>query len=183
MNWQTTKKAIGHTFSTLILLILAIVLLNVAISKASGKNPSIFGYEMKAVLSGSMEPGIKTGSIILMKQKSQGDQYKKGDVITFITKENLLITHRIEEVHAKGRYFTTKGDNNNGPDLDPVYIENIIAQYTGVAIPYAGYMFKWTDSSLGAALILFLPGILLIGYGFLTVWRTVRMAKSYQTIR
>lgn len=180
MKWRTAKKVMGDIGSALIFIILAIVLLNVVTSKVSGKNPAIFGYEMKAVLSGSMEPGIKTGSIILIKQKSEGDQYTKGDVITFVTKDNILVTHRIEEVLEKGRQFITKGDHNNGPDLDPVYIENIIGHYTGITLPYAGYLFKFTDSKLGAGLILFLPGILLMGYGILTVWRSIRVSAGYK---
>lgn len=180
MKWQTMKKVIGNIVSSLMFIILVVVLFNVVTSKVSGKNPSIFGYEMKAVLSGSMEPGIKTGSIILIKQKSEGDQYKEGDVITFVTKENLLVTHRVEEVQEKGRQFITKGDNNNGPDLEPVYLENIIGHYTGITIPYVGYLFKFTDSKLGAGLILFLPGILLAGYGFLTVWRSIRVSAGYK---
>ncbi len=162
------------------MIILAVILFNVVTAKMTGENPSIFGYQMKAVLSGSMEPDIKTGSIIFIKVASEGDQFEKGDVITFITKENFLVTHRIAEVKDRGSHFITKGDNNNGPDLEPVHIKNIVGRYTGLTIPYVGYAFKITETRLGAALILLLPGILLIGYGLITLWRTMRIRENYR---
>ncbi|GIN21815.1 MAG TPA: signal peptidase I [Bacillus bacterium] len=180
MKWQKTKKAISNIGSTLSLIVLAVILINVVTSKMSGEYPSIFGYQMKAVLSGSMEPDIKTGSIIFIKITSEGDRFEKGDVITFITKENVLVTHRITEIKDGGSRFITKGDNNNGPDLEPVHIKNIVGQYTGITIPYAGYLFKITESQLGAALLLFLPGILLVGYGLITLWRTMRIPEKYK---
>ncbi|WP_313430505.1 signal peptidase I SipW [Siminovitchia terrae] len=180
MKWQKTKKAIGNIGSTLSLIVLAVILFNVVTSKMSGENPSIFGYQMKAVLSGSMEPDIKTGSIIFIKVASDGDQFEKGDVITFITEENILVTHRIAKVKDGGSHFITKGDHNNGPDLEPVHIKNIVGRYTGITIPYVGYAFKITESRLGAALLLFLPGILLIGHGLITLWRTMRISENYR---
>lgn len=180
MKWQKVRKVSGNIGSTLLFITLAVILFNVVTSKMSGENPSIFGYQMKAVLSGSMEPDIQTGSIILIKQKSEGDQFAKGDVITFITEEKFLVTHRITEVQDGGKRFITKGDSNNGPDLEPVHVNNIVGKYTGFTIPYAGYVFKITESQLGAALLLFLPGILLVCYGLFSIWRTIRIAESYK---
>ncbi|RST72738.1 signal peptidase I [Siminovitchia acidinfaciens] len=180
MNWQKTKKIVGNIGSTFLYIFLAVILFNVVTSKMAGEPPSIFGYQMKAVLSGSMEPGIKTGSIILIKNTDAGDQFAKGDVITFITEEKILVTHRIVEVQDGGSHFITKGDNNNGPDLEPVHVNNIVGKYTDITIPYVGYIFKITESQLGGALLLFLPGILLVGYGLLSIWRTIRIAESYK---
>lgn len=180
MNWQKTKTVVGSIGSTFMYIILAVILFNVVTSKMAGEPPSIFGYQMKAVLSGSMEPGIKTGSLILIKQTANGDQFGKGDVITFITEEKILVTHRIVEVKDGGQRYITKGDNNNGPDLEPVHINNIVGKYTDITIPYVGYIFKITESQLGGALLLFLPGIMLVFYGLFSIWRTVRMPETYK---
>jgi signal peptidase len=51
--------------------VLIILLIGVAAlvipAKISGEQPEIFGYQLKSVLSGSMEPGIQTGSVIAIK--------------------------------------------------------------------------------------------------------------------
>src|SRR5690625_7060455 len=67
-------------------------------TKLSGGEPQVFGHQMKTVLSGSMEPGIQTGSIIAVKPVSDGNNLNKNDVITFKEDADTLITHRIIEV-------------------------------------------------------------------------------------
>lgn len=146
--------------------------------KASGGDPSAFGYQFKSVLSGSMEPEIQTGSIIAIKEVDGTERFAEGDVITFITKDNIHITHRIVEVQDGGERYITQGDNNNGPDVEPVLAQNIVGIYTGFTIPYAGYIVNFANSKEGAALLLILPGLLLIGYAAVTIWRALRQLET-----
>src|SRR3989344_7105026 len=70
----------------------------------------------KVVKSGSMEPAIRTGGLVLIVPSVS---YKVGDVITFgaDTKTQIPTTHRIVSVEGEGsrRTFTTKGDANDAP--------------------------------------------------------------------
>ena len=50
--------------------------------------------------------------------------------------------------------YETKGDNNNGPDLEPVLAENVIGKYADITVPYAGYALNYANSKAGAALLL-----------------------------
>jgi len=138
---------------------LAIVVLS---SRVSGGEPTILGYQVKTVLSGSMEPTIQTGSIISIKL-GNSSSYKKGDIITFRIDEK-LITHRISDVkQANGQVsYTTKGDNNDGPDLWTVSSQDVVGKYTNYTIPYVGYAMNYANSKAGSALLLIVPGILLI---------------------
>ena len=56
--------------------------------------------ETKIVLSGSMEPEIRTGSVVVIKKI---DTYEIGDIVTFgeDTKENVPTTHRIIEARLQ----------------------------------------------------------------------------------
>ncbi len=74
------------------------------------------------VQSGSMEPTIKVGSLIIVRPQTT---YKKGDIITFkseaeknLEKPKHPTTHRIYDIKitAKDIYFVTKGDFNKIPD-------------------------------------------------------------------
>jgi len=73
------------------------------------------------VLSGSMEPAIKMGSVVLVKPAQEQADYKIGDVITFgeISKIKTPTTHRIYEIKVQGSQpvYITKGDANNAPDI------------------------------------------------------------------
>ena len=68
-------------------------------------------YSILVVLTGSMEPTIKAGEMILIKEK---DQYQVGDIVTYIDEDAYFITHRITQIN--GEECITQGDNNNLED-------------------------------------------------------------------
>lgn len=75
--------------------------------------PILGGWQMKTVLSGSMEPVIPTGSLIFLRPISK-DEVRINDIITFSV-EGYLVTHRVMEIQ-EGR-IKTKGDSNQQPDV------------------------------------------------------------------
>ncbi|WP_235792071.1 signal peptidase I SipW [Virgibacillus salidurans] len=175
------KKMIVKWTNNVVTGILMILLISVGTlvisTKITGGQPEIFGYQLKSVLSGSMEPGIQTGSIIAMKSADEEEKsnFQAGDVITFMGEEGNLITHRITETAStdSGVVYTTKGDNNNAPDSAPVLAENVVGSYNGFTIPYAGYIINFAQSPNGSLLFMILPGVLLIGYSAITTWRAL----------
>ena len=59
-----------------------------------------------------------------------------------------IITHRIigvKDTNGKVMY-ETKGDNNNGPDLEPVLAENVVGKYADITVPYVGYLLNYANS-------------------------------------
>ncbi|WP_445321689.1 signal peptidase I SipW [Oceanobacillus sp. HCA-5259] len=168
-------KYLNFMVSMLLTAVLILTMVLVVNSKMSEGNSTILGYQINSVLSGSMEPGIKTGSIIFVKTGGDTTRFQEGDIVTFLTEEEVLVTHRIEEVGSEGQTYITKGDANDGVDREPVLAENIIGEYTGVTVPYAGYVVSFANTKEGAALLLILPGLLLMLYAFITIWQTVRM--------
>ena len=72
----------------------------------------VFGYSVCYVLTGSMEPSISKGDMILIKKVSDVSTIKKGDIITFkrthiFTGQN--VTHRVESVENGNQYYFHKG--------------------------------------------------------------------------
>ncbi|KAA0955497.1 signal peptidase I [Sporosarcina sp. ANT_H38] len=173
-NKQKIMKWINNIISGILMILLISVASIVVVTKVSGGEPQLFGYQIKTVLSGSMEPGIQTGSLIAVKQAVDKTNFKKGDVITFQEEEGILITHRITEVVKSGDsvLYRTKGDNNNAGDMNPVQSANVVAKYTGYTVPYVGYFINFTQSKNGALLLL-IPGFLLLIYSGFTIWRAL----------
>ncbi|MBN3544375.1 signal peptidase I SipW [Fictibacillus barbaricus] len=169
--WKAAARLGGSMF-LLVIFILAFIILS---SRFTGAEPSIFGYQIKAVLSGSMEPVFQTGSIISIKQADDTDSYKKGDIITFQMEEK-LITHRIIEVSNKNGQvsYKTKGDNNDGPDMWMVPSGSVIGKYTGFTVPYAGYALNVTQSKEASALLLFIPGLILFASALFSIIKAAR---------
>lgn len=114
------KKTLGIVVLVVqILLCIAIVLLliyNVCsmVQRAQGNRmPVILGYSFASVVSGSMEPEIAVGDIVVVKSQQE---YERGDIITFYdSSRDEYVTHRIIFVSEDGS-FLTKGDANDTDD-------------------------------------------------------------------
>jgi signal peptidase I len=97
---------------------LSMILASVLVAKSSGKTPSVFGYQLYVVQSGSMIPTFNIGTVILSKTPDDPSALKKGNIITF-ENDGMTVTHRIIEVVTEGGIvkYRTKGDNpENSPD-------------------------------------------------------------------
>lgn len=172
---KNVMKAVSGLTTTLLFIILVVMAIAVISSKASGGEPSFFGYQIKPVLSGSMEPTFMTGSIIAIKPVEDPTSLKKDDVITFMESEDKLVTHRITEVVESGEntMYKTKGDNNEEADMDPVLAENIIGIYTGFTVPFAGYIVDFAKSKSGSFLLI-IPGLLLMIYAAFSIFKGLK---------
>lgn len=89
-------------------------------AKLNGQVPSLLGYQLYVVETGSMIPTLPIGSNILVRVLQPGDELKIGDVITFNHK-TAAVTHRIVDL-VTGEdgvlRYQTKGDNPEN-SLDP----------------------------------------------------------------
>ncbi len=117
-----TKKAkiIKRVCSVLWWLLVAMLvalLVTVLSAKMQGKVPSLFGYSVMQVITGSMEDTIPTGSYILVKQTAPED-VKIEDIISFYSEERVIYglpnTHRVKDIVQgdEGLEFVTRGDAN-----------------------------------------------------------------------
>ncbi|MCM3598264.1 signal peptidase I [Metabacillus idriensis] len=172
---KVITKLVKNSLSGIFILIICSLAFIVLSSRLTGGEPAIMGHQLKAVLSGSMEPVFQTGSVISIKLGKDPFTYKKGDIITFQMDEK-LITHRvIKVIDQNGQAaYQTKGDNNNGPDMWTVQPGQIIGEYSGFTIPYAGYAMNYANSKAGSALLLIVPGALLILSAFRTIFTAVK---------
>ncbi|MUV38595.1 Signal peptidase I [Lentibacillus sp. JNUCC-1] len=174
MKKRKVMKWVNNIVTTVLFVLLISVATMVMVTKISGGEPEMFGYQLKTVLSGSMEPGIQTGSIIAVKPGGDMTRFKANDVITFQEEDGKLITHRITEVQNSGDHvmYRTKGDNNNAEDSSPVLSGNVVAEYTGFTVPYVGYLVNAIQTKNGAFFML-IPGILMLIYSGFVIWKAL----------
>ena len=142
-------------FFTVILLFIIILLLSILSSKFVFKDkiPNAFGYSILRVVSGSMEPNIKVGNFVLIKNCKS---YKKGDVVTFVDSSNNVVTHRIIKINKDE--VVTKGDANNTDD-GVIHLSDI----QGKVIYQFSDIFRYKDK-----IIIVLIGLFVIG-GLITI--------------
>ncbi|MBQ3933503.1 MAG: signal peptidase I [Lachnospiraceae bacterium] len=110
--------------------------------------PMPFGYGAAVVLSGSMEPVLSKGDLIIVKEK---ESYKVGDVVVFQSGKSLIV-HRIIKIDDKK--VITQGDANNV--ADPEFDTQFIKGKEVFRIPYIGVLVDIIKTPTGTIVILIL---------------------------
>lgn len=107
----------------------------ISVLRASeGKAPSVLGFSVLQVQTGSMEPEIPVGGIVIVR-KTKPSELKVGDVISFYSNDADISrktnTHRIYEINnseSGEKIFRTKGDANNAVDSAAVFEVDLIGK-------------------------------------------------------
>jgi signal peptidase len=136
--------------------------------------PTLFGGQALTVMSGSMEPVIHTGDVVITERIAPLDA-RVGDIVTFRSPDynNRLLTHRVREIRAKGGqvYFVTKGDAVNGLDRWSVPIDGRLGR-TMFRVDKFGYVVHWINRPFGRMALLLAPLLMFTGYAIARIWRT-----------
>jgi signal peptidase I len=115
------------------------------------------GYGLYFVKSGSMEPTINVGDIVIT---GPADKIAAGDIITFENNES-VVTHRV--VTVEGDQVTTKGDANKAADTSKTGVSQIKGRYL-FKIPAVGYLTNLIGTRQGWFLVVIVPTIILVAF-------------------
>ncbi|HHD2753339.1 TPA: signal peptidase I [Clostridium perfringens] len=145
-----------------VLCILIVFLLFGFIAKKSGQGFKLGSYRAYDILTGSMSPTIKPGSLVVVKEVSP-NEIKENDIITFKSDiTNNITTHRAIEVNNNGNItFVTKGDANNSKD-PAILTENNIIGKVMFQIPYVGGIIRYIQENLILCVIMIVVLVVLI---------------------
>lgn len=134
---EKAKKFFGRVMTVLsvVIFIFGLVIFVSVLNASAGKVPSVLGFSVLQVRSGSMEPEYMTGSVVVVK-KTDVTKLKVGDVISFYSMDDTISgqvnTHRIIKIDhmidGDEPIFTTQGDRNELPDKDKVHSANVIGE-------------------------------------------------------
>ncbi|MEF8872372.1 MAG: signal peptidase I [Haloarculaceae archaeon] len=171
ISWQRIASVAG------VLLLVAIIVpfIIYAVPQVAG------GEQSYVVLSGSMEPNIGTGDVIIT-DGVEPDRIESGDVITYRRSgDTRPTTHRVIEVVGQedGLAFRTQGDANEDPDQQLVPSEDVEGKVMTVGgylfvIPFLGYVITFASSQTGIITLLVVPLVLLI---ISEIWEVVQSAQ------
>ncbi len=126
-------KILGWVVFAAVVSMLAGAIFMVQAAKSRGEVPGFLGYHLFSIESGSMEPTLKTGSVILCRTSGHPDELGKDTIVTFKTLSGYIVTHRIIEVRTGSDgnvLYGTKGDNPvNSPDKELLSPDRVIAVF------------------------------------------------------
>jgi len=130
------------------------------------------------VQSGSMEPSISGGSVVMVKPV---EDYKIGDVITFgpYSKTKPPTTHRIYDIKVVDgqSVYITKGDANNTPDLREIAKRDVLGKVLA-SVPYLGYAVNFAKKPMGFALIIIVPAAIIVSDEIRNIWKEILKLKN-----
>ena len=107
--------------------------------------PMPFGYGAAVVLSGSMEPAIYTGDLIIVSEKQP---YEVDDIVVFQS-GNSLVVHRVMAMDETT--VTTKGDANNAYDAP---VDKAVVKGTVIAVvPKVGTLVQFIKTPIGTLIV------------------------------
>src|SRR3989344_7399949 len=141
-----------------------------------------FGNKALIVRSGSMQPAVGVGDLVIVHSKDSTvtpapgifPKYKVGDVVAFSGQKDAktITTHRVVNVEGKdGKIaYTTKGDANNAPDANPVGEDKILGK-AAFKIAGLGKIFALVKTKNGFLALVIMPAILVIIFEIMNVFR------------
>ncbi len=147
--------------------------------------PRAMGWQGMVVLSGSMEPALKTGGLAFVQplSREQVDSLQAGDIITFRSSKIAgLISHRIVQVNPGdgGPSFVTKGDANPQPDDGQVAAASVVGKVR-FTVPYLGRLVERLHNRSTYLLFLGIPAGLLIAGELWNIASELQRARREKT--
>ena len=166
---QLLGKIFYGFFITLLVLVALLLLVSLV--------PITGNIEIKIVKSGSMEPSIPVGSVVVVMPR---ESYAVGEVVTFgrDTAREIPTTHRIigERVERGQTYYQTKGDANEEQDPREIAASEVIGKVL-LHVPYMGYVLDFARQPLGFALLIGLPAAMIILDESINIFREIRRLR------
>ncbi len=126
---KKTKKVKNKIIALVYILLIPILTYNIILILQSIINPketpSFLGIKTYVIISGSMQPNINIGDIVVVK-KVDINELQVEDIISY-RKGKDVITHRINKIETKDKevVIKTKGDSNNVEDSYEITQESI----------------------------------------------------------
>jgi signal peptidase I len=128
----------------------------------------LVGNRALIVRSGSMEPTISVGDLVVVRQLAESlveQRYKVGDVIAYSMpgRDGVIVTHRIIDLKetAESVTYQTRGDANNSTDEYTLVTGDIIGREV-FTIPYIGKLFALAKTRAGFFAFVVLPALVVI---------------------
>lgn len=133
-----------------------------------------FGNSALIVRSGSMEPTIRVGDLVVIKPASE---YLVGDVISFTAgpDNKTVITHRVSEV--KDGVYQTKGDANSEPDNFTVETKHILGRQWTV-VPFIGKVLALAKTRAGFLSLIIVPALAVVLSELRIILREMRKPQT-----
>lgn len=135
--------------------------------------PSLLGGRSLTVLSGSMEPALGVGDVVIDSRVSPAE-VRVGDIVTFPDPEGTgrLITHRVRRLRIVdgSAHVVTKGDNTNAVERWDIPATGSLGRVE-YRVPLLGFLVFWLHGAFAGVALIVVPALLLAAFELRRIWR------------
>ncbi|MGI6200652.1 MAG: signal peptidase I [Christensenellales bacterium] len=129
----------------------------------------LVGFRFYTIATGSMEPTIPTGSMVLVKSLAPGEEPAVGSIVTFRADrlgDSIVLTHYLRDIQVEedGQVrYVTRGENSQRDDDYATHREDLLGTYV-FHVPFLGRLGQFLRSTQALIMYLTIGVILLIYY-------------------
>ncbi|MDR0530542.1 MAG: signal peptidase I [Oscillospiraceae bacterium] len=131
--------------------------------------PKLLGVEMRAVVSGSMEPELPVGSLVVI-VPTPAEEIQVGDDISFVISGDEVVTHRVERIDREKGEFITRGVANAADAFDPPNRYDNIIGVVRFHLPVAGFVFMALSTTHGKIIAVTAIAAIYLLTTILSIW-------------
>lgn len=171
MTAERLRSAIVRVFSLLFTAVLVVCVLAFGVIAVG---PHLFDYRTSTMLTGSMEPGITPGDVVVTTPQL-ASEVEVGDVISYHipVEDHRVETHRVVEVihNDDGTIAVrTQGDANGAPDPWVATLEGDTVWEMQAVVPWVGTGIRFLRQPVIQENIFWIAMVLLLGLGLSMIW-------------
>ena len=179
---RSSKSVVLYVLSSAVLIIAVIVCLVVTVQTLVNGYTRFFGYSVFRVVTGSMEPTMSVGTVLICKNTDIED-IAPGDIICFRSRESshygYIVTHRVVSVQTDGtgrKYLESRGDANVSSDPYYVESENLLGRVTWYSKKDGVFnkMLDFLSGKIGFFAIIVIPILIIAGLILQSVQKNIK---------
>lgn len=136
----------------------------------------LLNYRVRIVVSGSMEPTIKTGSLMYYKKISEEDVYEKisiDTIITYKSSDGIDVTHQVISLDEESDAIITQSILSDSTADKPIKANQVLGIYA-FSIPLLGFVINFLKNPF------VLIGIIIIIILFILCNLLFKFIKDYR---
>ncbi len=179
---RASKPVVLYVLSSAVLIIAVALCLVVTVQTLVNGYTRFFGYSIFRVVTGSMEPTMSVGTVLICKNTDIRD-IEPGDIICFRSRESshygYIVTHRVASVIDDGKgniYLESRGDANQSSDPYYVESENLLGRVTWYSKKDGVFnkMLDFLSGKIGFFAIIVIPILIVAGLILQSVQRNIK---------
>ena len=151
-----TKKTTMGSIRKIIRILFTLFIIYFGVALLFENVPFLNRYQHYIIVTGSMDPIIKIGDVVIIDQNLDYNDLEVGDIVMFdttINNQEVVVVHYVHSINEEEGTFLTRPENSLNPDNWVLNESDLIGSYL-FRIPQIGRFLVFAQSTVGRIVII-----------------------------